>query len=358
MTSSPSSSRPRLPLPTLGALLLAGTGLFLFFAATNVQSGWLYALDALLWAVWSWDLVSAGRRVADLQLTRLVPLHVGVGTTTTVVVHVRAAKAMRGIEVAEAGLEPAAGGKRLDPVPLGYIREAAAGETVTLRGTLTAPSRGRYAFVTLRFTTHGPFGLFRRPQSRTLKAPLWVHPVIQEWQGGIQGTDAEGNASGSTRRMGQVGIFAGVRDYRPGDSLRQIHWPLTARRGSLSVKELEPPPVLRATVVVQLSGQGPETEAAVATAANLIADFWQRGIPLGLVGPDRAWEPARWEEILEWLAELRSGDLPELPQDAGAIVVVSDGPMPGGWHQPVAAAFGPRGGAIGQATVQPLDPIH
>lgn len=354
--SSPNSNRPRLPLPTLGALLLAGTGLFLFFAATNVQSGWLYALDALLWAVWGWDLISAGRRVPELQLTRLMPLHVGVGTATTLVLHVRAAKALRGIEVAEAGLVPADGGDRLAPVPLGYIREAAPGETVTLKGELTAPGRGRYDFLTLRFTTHGPFGLFRRPQSRRLSSPLWVHPVIGAWQGGIQGADSEGNAAGSTRRMSQVGVFAGVRDYRPGDSLRQIHWPLTARRGTLSVKELEPPPVLRATVVVALTTSGPETEAAVATAANLIADLWQRGIPLALVGPGRAWEPARWEDVLEWLAELHAGELPDLPPDAGALVVIADGPMPAGWKQPVAAAFGPRGGAMGGTAVWPLDP--
>jgi uncharacterized protein (DUF58 family) len=352
--SSRSSSRPRLPLPTGGALLLAGTGLFLFFAATNVQSGWLYALDALLWAVWHWDLISAQRRVPDLHLTRLLPLHVGVGTTTTVVLHVRASQALRGIEVAEAGLEPADGGKRLPAVPLGYIREAAAGETVTLRGTFTAPGRGRYAFVTLHFTTYGPFGLFRRPQSRTLQAPLWVHPVVGEWQGSVSGTDAEGNAAGSTRRTAQAGVFSGVRDYRPGDSLRQIHWPLTARRGSLSVKELEPPPVLRATVAVVLGQADADTEAAVATAANLIADLWGRGIPLGQVGPGRAWEPARWEEVREWLAELHAGDLPDLPADPGALVVISDGALPTGWLHPVAAAFRPRGGAINGTAVQPL----
>jgi uncharacterized protein (DUF58 family) len=344
-------------VPTGGALLLAGTGLFLFFAATNVQSGWLYALDALLWAVWFWDLASACRRLPDLQLTRLVPLHVGVGTTTTVVLNVRADKALHGIEVEEAGLEPAHGSQDPPPVPLGYIRAAAPGETVTLRGQLTAPGRGRYAFTTVRFTAHGPFGLFRRPQSRRLMSPLWVHPVIQAWAGDIRGTDADGHTNGSSRRPGQAGIFAGVRDYRPGDSLRQIHWPLTARRGEISVRELEPPPVQRATIVIALSAQGDETETAVAMAANLIADLWQQGLPLSLVGPGRAWEPARWEEILEWLAELQAGDLPDLPLDPGACVVISDSDMPPGWHRPVAAAYGPRGGSIGGTTVQPLAAI-
>jgi uncharacterized protein (DUF58 family) len=31
----------------------------------------------------------------------------------------------------------------------------------------------------------------------------------------------------------------GVRDYRPGDDLRRIHWPATARRGTPAVKEYE-----------------------------------------------------------------------------------------------------------------------
>src|SRR4051794_14784742 len=102
MTSSTNSNRPRLPIPTAGALILAGTGLFLFFAATNVQSGWLYALDALLWAVWHWDLIAAARRLPEVSLARLVPLHVGVGTETTVVLSLRAARAVRGIEVRDA----------------------------------------------------------------------------------------------------------------------------------------------------------------------------------------------------------------------------------------------------------------
>jgi len=31
----------------------------------------------------------------------------------------------------------------------------------------------------------------------------------------------------------------GVREYRPGDDLRRVHWPATARRGTLMVKEVE-----------------------------------------------------------------------------------------------------------------------
>ncbi|MBC7544805.1 MAG: DUF58 domain-containing protein [Candidatus Sericytochromatia bacterium] len=356
MTSSTNSVRPRLPVPTAAALILAGTGLFLFFAATNVQSGWLYALDALLWAVWHWDLVLAGRRLPEITMTRLVPLHVGAGTEMTVVLSVRSDRPLRGLEVQDAGLEPYTTKQRA-PIPLGYIRDAAAHETVTLRGTFSAPTRGRYAFLAVTFVTHGPFGLFRRPQTRHLSAPLWVHPVIRPWDGMIDGHDAEGNTAGSSRRTGQAGIFAGVRPYRPGDSLRQIHWPITARRGELSVKELELPPMQRVTVVLDLTHTGAVTEAAVATAADLIADLWQREIPLTLVGPGRTWEPARWEEILEWLADLHAGDLPDRSADPGAVILISDSLPTASWAPSLAAVYAPEGASAGGVPVRALLPL-
>jgi uncharacterized protein (DUF58 family) len=43
-----------------------------------------------------------------------------------------------------------------------------------------------------------------------------------------------------------------VRDYQQGESLRRVHWPSTARRGSLMVKELEDSP--RDEVAVLLDG--------------------------------------------------------------------------------------------------------
>src|SRR6202012_3398486 len=43
-----------------------------------------------------------------------------------------------------------------------------------------------------------------------------------------------------------------VREYQQGESLRRVHWPSTARRGSLMVKELEDSP--RDEVVVLLDG--------------------------------------------------------------------------------------------------------
>jgi uncharacterized protein (DUF58 family) len=43
----------------------------------------------------------------------------------------------------------------------------------------------------------------------------------------------------SAGRAGQSLVSMGIREYRPGDDPRRIHWPATARRGSLLVKEFE-----------------------------------------------------------------------------------------------------------------------
>ena len=40
-------------------------------------------------------------------------------------------------------------------------------------------------------------------------------------------------------RPGQSPLFLGVRDYRPGDDLRHVHWPASARRGALISKVYE-----------------------------------------------------------------------------------------------------------------------
>jgi uncharacterized protein (DUF58 family) len=84
------------------------------------------------------------------------------------------------------------------------------------------------------------FGLF--PQDRIISATenLLVYPMLVEVRdfpspiGLISGGDA------LRRRTPQITPNAsGVRDYAPGDSLSRIHWPSTARRDMLMVKEFE-----------------------------------------------------------------------------------------------------------------------
>jgi uncharacterized protein (DUF58 family) len=72
-------------------------------------------------------------------------------------------------------------------------------------------------------------------------------------------------------------LVRGLRDYLPGDRLRQVHWRATAHTGELVVKETEEPqaPVLH--LVLDLGGGGVAGEAAAGRAAWYAGEALRRG---------------------------------------------------------------------------------
>jgi uncharacterized protein (DUF58 family) len=84
--------------------------------------------------------------------------------------------------------------------------------------------------------------------------------------------------------------FHSVREYEQGESLRRVHWPTTARRGQLMVKELEDAP--RDAVVVLLDcdpagavGTPPDSsfDVAVRAAGSVLRAYAARGRKATLV---------------------------------------------------------------------------
>jgi len=84
--------------------------------------------------------------------------------------------------------------------------------------------------------------------------------------------------------------FHSVREYAQGESLRRVHWPTSARRGQLMVKELEDSP--RDSVVVLLdcdpagaAGTPPDSsfDAAVRVAGSVLRGYVLRGRTVTLV---------------------------------------------------------------------------
>lgn len=83
--------------------------------------------------------------------------------------------------------------------------------------------------------------------------------------------------------------FLGVRDYEPGDSLRQIHWTSSARAGKLQVKRYQPAIALHTLVFLDLNLEAylvrnrvPATELGVVIAASVAAYLSQQRQPVGL----------------------------------------------------------------------------
>jgi len=102
--------------------------------------------------------------------------------------------------------------------------------------------------------------------------------------------------------------FLGLRDYRPGDSLRRIHWRATARSGRLQVKLFEPAVLEGVILAVEMgraahpgapeeAGADPTVELTVTAAASLAELVLAGGQAVGLFsnGGDAAERyPADW----------------------------------------------------------------
>ena len=115
-------------------------------------------------------------------------------------------------------------------------------------------------------------------------------------------------ASVSAPRAGSGMELFGVREYRPGDPLRRIHWRSSARLGELVVREYEPPGVQ--TVGIFCDPNPPTREVADQVARLAASEAWdciRGGGRVVLWGPGL--EPSQPSEarslwaLLEWLAK-------------------------------------------------------
>jgi uncharacterized protein (DUF58 family) len=124
--------------------------------------------------------------------------------------------------------------------------------------------RGRFRLGPLALTSGDPFGLFQITRSVPQTTNIVVYPMTVELPeftlplGPMPGGDA------LRRRTHYVTAnAAGVRDYAPGDSFNRIHWPSTARRDRLIVKEFELDPL--SDIWLFLDGYG-DAQASLVSA--------------------------------------------------------------------------------------------
>ncbi len=117
----------------------------------------------------------------------------------------------------------------------------------------------------------------------------------------------EMEASVAAPRAGSGTEMFGVREYRPGDPLRRIHWRSSARHGELIVREFEPPGVQTLGIFCDPSPPTPEAEDQIARlAASEAWDCLRAGGRVVLWSPGA--EPSQPNEsrsfwsLLEWLA--------------------------------------------------------
>ncbi len=163
-------------------------------------------------------------------------------------------------------------GARLLPVPVPTI---AAHSTVKVTIALTPLRRGKLIFTDLEVKRPDPLGIFFAKHRVRLHGDLVSLPKRYPVPPLHWISERHFHRGGLTlaATVGDSEEFVGLRDYRPGDPLRHIHWRSFAKRGTPVVKEYQDEYFDRHALIIDTyAGGGPPNyfEAAISVAASFI----------------------------------------------------------------------------------------
>jgi uncharacterized protein (DUF58 family) len=154
------------------------------------------------------------------------------------------------------------------------VPDLPANAEVQLRVEFTARRRGRIHFTGMTMARPDPLGLVRNhdrlslPQSLLVLPRRYILPRVD--LPGTREYQPLGVALASS--VGQSDEFVALRDYRPGDSLRQIHWKSVAKIDRLVVRENEDEFFVRHALILDTFA-APEQEDAFEEAVSVAASF-------------------------------------------------------------------------------------
>lgn len=180
--------------------------------------------------------------------------------------------------------------------PAGHVRWLRAGSRLVTPCAHRWVERGRYLELPLSIYSSYPFGLLRCERRFTLPVDLLALPRLGSLADISRFPSGGDLSSALERRVGQLeDEFYQLREWREGESLRRVHWKLSARRRRPILRDLrsraEAPLRLVlhtaiATRAGERSGGSRSFETAVCLVATLGEHFLRRGraVELVLVG--------------------------------------------------------------------------
>lgn len=151
--------------------------------------------------------------------------------------------------------------------------------STSLHYSLAIARRGAYSFEKTEIWTGFPFGFVERQIVDYAKSPLLVYPQLGELRTDLIHSDvlfAE-DQNRRERSSASEDEFRSLRQYRPGDNPRRIHWKSSARLGKTMVREYEGMPTRNVTVVLDPScpsdGDGALLERAISFVGTLVKEL-------------------------------------------------------------------------------------
>jgi uncharacterized protein (DUF58 family) len=335
----------RMTLPLEGRYwLLAAVGLWLTGWLKGINLVLVLAYLLLLLGVLNWLAARRALHGAVARRKARGPIFAGTPVSWEVEATVEGRRPLTGWEVVDEGP---------DHSLRWFLLNVAPGEQVRLRRDVCLPRRGPYVCRPLRAVSSFPFGLVRHEVAFGGEERITVLPRLGQIHLGrlrrwlMQSARPDERSRRTRRRLASEAEFHGLRQFRPGDSPRWIHWRTTARTGELVVREFDQGSHHDLLLLVEpfaWTADSNDVESAVRLAAT-ICWAWSREagdrVILAVIGPSPIAVaggdgPAAVIGLLEILAGLQgapTADLDGLERQlqrvsvpAGAALLVSSRP--------------------------------
>jgi uncharacterized protein (DUF58 family) len=156
-------------------------------------------------------------------------------------------------------------------------------EPMTARYEVLCKPRGVYKVGPAVLRVRDPMALAESVSSGRRADRLVVYPRVEDLRGlpVVRGQDPNVNSARANFSHSRGDDFFTLREYQLGDDLRRVHWPASAHRGDLMIKQLEMPWQSRALVLLDVRGASYATpegfEHAVRGAASALRHLYRRG---------------------------------------------------------------------------------
>jgi uncharacterized protein (DUF58 family) len=255
-------------------------------AALNTGNNLLYMVLAMMLSLIVVSGILSEQSVRKISLSRSIPQNIFAGTPFLVEMkltnHKRFAPSFS-IKIEDVGVGDAILGSH-------YLMKIPARQTTTVIYPCEFPMRGPHAFTGFRLSTRYPFGFFIKVREIRAEKDVLVYPRILSGLFERTGRPLDGTTRLPPMKKANEGDFRGLRDYRPGDDFRRIHWRSSAKPSGLVVREFETGQSDRFMVILDRSsphepGQAQPGifETAVSIAATMILNLDRQGFQTRLL---------------------------------------------------------------------------
>lgn len=158
------------------------------------------------------------------------------------------------------------------------------------RRRLVCQQRGVYRLGEIRLRTGDPFGLFERERVQADTQELLVYPrIVRLRRLALPLHHPSLDVVSPNSPVADPTRTATIRDYRPDDPQRLIHWPTSARRGALQVRVLEPATSLHVSFVIDVRAftfgiyESELLESTLSAIASMAVYLHGAGAPVSLL---------------------------------------------------------------------------